>query len=68
MIRIGFNADPDPGFYLNSDPDRIQGAKPTRIWIMVRLYCQKKLNFSMEYILKAGKRQKNILTKVQRSV
>jgi hypothetical protein len=20
-IRIGFNADPDPGFYLNADPD-----------------------------------------------
>ncbi len=31
MIRIGFNADPDPGFYLNSDPDRIQGAIPMQI-------------------------------------
>jgi hypothetical protein len=22
-IRIGFNADPDPAFYLNADPDQI---------------------------------------------
>jgi hypothetical protein len=28
-IRIGFNSDPDPDFFLNADPD--QGAKPTRI-------------------------------------
>jgi hypothetical protein len=21
LVRIGFNADPDPAFYLNADPD-----------------------------------------------
>jgi hypothetical protein len=25
-IRIGFNADPDPAFYLNADPDTDSGS------------------------------------------
>jgi hypothetical protein len=40
-IRIGFNADPDPAFYLNVDPDQAQGcrtnADPWGIRILVRL-------------------------------
>ncbi len=32
-IRIGFNADPDPAFYVNGDPDldADPGGKPMRI-------------------------------------
>ncbi len=26
-IRIGFNADPDPAFYLNADPDPDPGSQ-----------------------------------------
>jgi hypothetical protein len=29
-IRIGFNADPDPAFYLNEDPDRQTNGDPGR--------------------------------------
>jgi hypothetical protein len=33
-MLISFNADPDPdpAFYLNANPDRIQGAKPMKIY------------------------------------
>jgi hypothetical protein len=51
-VRIGFNTDPDPAFYLNADPDpniRIQGAKPMRI--LVRLCGHKKFDFDMKKIL-----------------
>jgi hypothetical protein len=30
-IRIGFNAAPDPAFYLNADPDLDQGRKTNTI-------------------------------------
>ncbi len=49
-IRKGFNADPDPVFYLNADPDP-EGAKPVRIRILVRLYRHKMLDFDMKIYL-----------------
>jgi hypothetical protein len=33
-VRIGFNADPDPAFYLNADPDT--RSRSMRIMILVR--------------------------------
>ncbi len=30
-IHTGFNAGPDPAFYLNADPDLESGGQPTRI-------------------------------------
>jgi hypothetical protein len=31
QIRFGFNADPEPAFYLSADADPDPGAKPMRI-------------------------------------
>ena len=69
-IRIGFNADLDPAFYLNADPDTDPdlGAKPKRIWIriLVRLLSHKKLKFYMKNILEVDNRSRNIHAKVQK--
>ncbi len=52
-IRNGFNTDldPDPAVYLNADQIRIriQGARPMRIRILVRLCRHKKLDFYLKY-------------------
>jgi hypothetical protein len=50
-IRVGFNANPDPAFFLNADPDPESQTKPIRILILARLCRLKKLYFTSKYIL-----------------
>jgi hypothetical protein len=48
-IRIGFNADPDPGFFsVGADPD--QGRQTT-----YAMWSHKKFNISFKIILKVGR-------------
>ncbi len=54
-IRIGFNADPDPGSQNQCESWRI------RIRILIRLLRHKKLNFYMKNVFKKGKRSKTYL-------
>ncbi len=50
LIRIGFNADPDPAFFVNVDPDQIQGfedQKKEKIYRWKKIiFFNKKLQFS----------------------
>jgi hypothetical protein len=41
-IRIGFNADPDPAFYLNADPDpgNLTNADPDPDQILLSQKCE----------------------------
>jgi hypothetical protein len=66
-IPIGFNADPDPAFYLKADPDQDpdSGSQTMRIhvdWILVKLCRYKKLDFYTKNLLYVRNMQKNILT------
>ncbi len=62
LIRIGFNADPDPAFYLNADPDPDPGnqsnADPNQF--LVRLCLYKKFDFDMKNILYVSNMSQNI--------
>ena len=51
-IRIGFNANPDPAFYLNAelDPGSQTNADPDPD----QTYKSKNMNFNMKNILKVG--------------
>ncbi len=42
LIRIGFNADPDPAFFVNVDPDQIQGFDDQK---KEKIYRRKKIIF-----------------------
>ncbi len=70
MDHIGFNADLDPAFYLNADPDPDPGKEPMRIQADPdpgqTSKSHKKLNFYMKNIFKVDNRSKNIPTKVQK--
>ncbi len=45
-IRIKFNADPDPAFYLDASPDPEPNQYGSlRIWILAILLSRKKLDF-----------------------
>jgi hypothetical protein len=63
-IRIGFNADLDPAFYLNADPDPRSGSmEPMRIHADPDPNPGQTLNFSyMKIIPKIGNRSRNIHT------
>ncbi len=58
-IRIGFNADPDPAFYLSADPDPDPGsqtnAEPSGSGSRLDFKSQKVEFFYMNNILKGGK-------------
>jgi hypothetical protein len=53
-ISIGFNADPDPVFYLRIQEETQCGSR--RIWILIRLLSHKKLKFYIKIILEVGKK------------
>jgi hypothetical protein len=62
-ISIGFNADLDPGFYLNAVPDP---GSQTNADPVSDPGQAKKLNFYIENILELANRSKSISVKVQK--
>ncbi len=53
-IRIGFNADPDPAFYLSADPN--PGSQASAFPDPGQTSCHKKMNFYIKNILYVGNR------------
>jgi hypothetical protein len=51
-IRIGFNANPDPAFYLNADPNK--GSQTSAALDPGQSCCHTKLNFYIKNILHVG--------------
>jgi hypothetical protein len=63
---LGFNADPDPAFYLSADPDpgNLTNADPDP----GQTVKSKKLNFYMENIFYVGNRSKTYIRRYKKSL